>query len=621
MLEIRPRPTLVFATVVCFALLSLLGGSILLRAQTPPKKPEPQQGMGGVSTGTPLTYTFRRTVGITDPKAPVVFEDVTEKTAMANFKHRSGGPQKDYIFETPAGGVAIFDYDADGRPDVYLLNGSTMAAMQGKERPPRSALYRNLGNWKFEDVSSKAGVANERWGFGVAVGDYDNDGRPDMYVANWGSSRLYHNNGDGTFTDVADKLGVARKGWSTGPSWGDFDADGRLDLFVPGYLEIDLKNLPKSPADANKPGEAGQNFCQFRGVPVMCGPRSLPGEGDTLYRQRPDGTFEDVSVKAGVNDPQKYYGFTSAFVHANEDNLLDLIVVNDSTPKQLYINKGDGTFEEVGYPSGVALNENGREQAGMGLAVGDYDNDGRVDFHITNFSDDSNVLYHNDGDGNFTDVTFMAGLGEVTIPFLGWGTSFLDFDNDGWLDLFVANGHVYPVVDAHQWGTSFAQQPLLFRNLKNGKFERVGAAPSSGLAYAWTARGLAVGDLDGDGRQDAVLNNIDSKPAILRNVTMPAGHWIAIRLVGDISKKGPRDAIGSIAFVTTGKVRQRREVVSGAVYCSQNDLTLHFGLGTATKVDKLEIQWANGPMEGVEVPAIDKTITIIQGIQRKAAGK
>jgi hypothetical protein len=568
--------------------------------------------MGGVSTGTPLTYTSRKTTGITDPKAPIVFEDVTEKTAMSNFKHHSGGPQKDYIFETPASGVAIFDYDGDGRPDVYFLNGSTMAANQGKEKPPRAALYRNLGNWKFEDVTSKAGVANERWGFGVAVGDYDNDGRADIYVANWGTSRLYHNNGDGTFTDVADKLGVARKGWSTGPSWGDFDADGRLDLFVPGYLDIDLNNLPKSPADANKPGEAGQNFCQFRGVPVMCGPRSLPGEGDTLYRQKPDGTFEDVSVKTGVNDPQKYYGFSSAFVHVNEDNLLDLIVVNDSTPKQLYLNKGDGTFEEVGYPSGIALNENGREQAGMGLAVGDYDNDGRVDFHITNFSDDSNVLYHNDGDGNFTDVTFVSGLGEVTIPFLGWGTSFLDFDNDGWLDIFVANGHVYPAVDAHQWGTSFAQQPLLFRNLKNGKFERVGAAPSSGLASAWTARGLAIGDLDADGRPDVVLNNIDSKPAILRNVTMPARHWLDLKLVGDINRKGPRDAIGSIAYVTTGKIRQRREVVSGAVYCSQNDFDLHFGLGTATKIDKLEIQWANGPMEVIEVSGIDKTITIVQ---------
>jgi hypothetical protein len=490
--------------------------------------------------------------------------------------------------------------------------------MEGKERAPRAALYRNLGNWKFEDVTDKAGVANERWGCGVAVGDYDNDGHHDLYVTNFGVSRLYHNNGNGTFSDVAEKLGVARKGWSTGASFGDYDGDGRLDLFVPGYLDIDLDNLPQSPAEAGKPGGAGQNFCQFRGVPVMCGPRSLPGEGDTLYHQKPDGTFEDVSVKAGVNDPQKYYGFSSAFVHVNEDNLLDLIVVNDSTPKQLYINKGDGAFEELGYPSGVALNENGREQAGMGLAVGDYDNDGRVDFHITNFSDDSNVLYHNDGDGNFTDVTFLAGLGEVTIPFLGWGTSFLDFDNDGWLDIFVANGHVYPAVDSNQWGTSFAQQPLLFRNLKNGKFERVGAAPGSGLAFAWPARGLAIGDLDGDGRPDLVLNNIDSKPAILRNVATTEGHWLDLRLVGDVSKKSTRDAIGSIAYLTTGKIRQRREVVSGAVYCSQNDMTLHFGLGAATKVDRLEIQWANGAVEAFDVPAIDKAMTIVQG---KGSGK
>ncbi|HET6892201.1 MAG TPA: VCBS repeat-containing protein, partial [Pyrinomonadaceae bacterium] len=417
-----------------------------------------QQQGGGVSTGTPLTYSSRRTVGVTDPKAPIVFEDFTAKTALAGFIHRSGGPQKDYIFETPSGGVAILDYDGDGLPDVYLVNGSTLAAVEGREKPPRAALYRNLGNWKFEDVTSKAGVANERWGSGAAVGDYDNDARPDIYVTNFGVSRLYRNNGNGTFTDVAEKLAVARKGWSTGASWGDYDGDGRLDLFVPGYVEIDLKNLPPSPSEAGKPGGIGQNFCQFRGVPVMCGPRGLQGEGDTLYRQKPDGTFEDVSVKAGVNDPEKYYGFASAFVHVNEDKLLDLIVVNDSTPNQLYINKGDGSFEEVGYPSGVALNENGREQAGMGLAVGDYDNDGRVDFHITNFSDDSNVLYHNDGESNFTDVTFQAGLGEPSIPFLGWGTSFIDYDNDGWLDLFVVNGHVYPAVDAHQWGTSYAQQ-------------------------------------------------------------------------------------------------------------------------------------------------------------------
>src|SRR5437764_2545136 len=384
--------------------------SIALFGQTPPKKPEPQQPMGGVSTGAALNYSSRRTAGIVDPKAPMVFEDATDKTAMANFKHHGGSPSKDYIFEVPSGGVAIFDYDGDGLPDIYLLNGSTVPALQGKEKAPRAALYHNLGNWKFEDVTDKAGVANERWGMGAAVGDYDNDGRPDLYVTNFGVSRLYHNNGDGTFTDVAEKLRVARKGWSTGATWGDYDGDGRLDLFVPGYVEIDFDNLPRSPAEASKPAGVGQNFCQFRGAPVMCGPRGLTGESDTLYHQKPDGTFEDVSVKAGVNDPQKYYGFSSAFVQANEDNKLDLIVVNDSTPKQLYINKGDGTFEEVGYPSGVALNENGREQAGMGIAIGDYDNSGRISFQVTNLSDDSNVLYHHDGYSNFIYGSYRGGF-------------------------------------------------------------------------------------------------------------------------------------------------------------------------------------------------------------------
>ena len=593
-------------------LLLLLPGAFV--AQTP--APRQQESAGGVSTGAARVYTSRRTAGITDPKAPVVFEDITARTAMSNFKHRSGGPNKDYILEVPGSGVAIFDYDNDGRPDVYLLNGSTFAAFQGKEKAPKAALYRNLGNWQFEEVTEKAGVSNDRWGMGVAVGDYNNDGHPDLYIGNYGVSRLYRNNGDGTFTDVAEKMGVARKGWSTGASFGDYDEDGRLDLFVPGYLDFDLNNLPPNPSEAksaNKSVSIGLNFCTFRGIAVLCGPRGLKGEGDTLYRQKPDGTFEDVSVKAGVTDPNKYYGFSSAFVHADDDDLLDIIVVNDSTPKQLYINKGDGTFEELGYPSGVALNENGREQAGMGLGVGDYDNDGRVDFYVTNFSDDSNTLYHNAGDGNFVDVTFPSGHGEPTMPFLGWGTGFIDYDNDGWKDIFVANGHVYPGVDTQQWGTSYFQQAVLFRNLATGKFERVAAAPGSGLALAVPARGLAIGDLDGDGRLDAVLNNMDIAPTILRNVTKSPGHWLSLKLVGDVGKKSPRDASGAIAYVTTGKVRQRLDVISGASFSSNNDPRLHFGLGSFTKVDKLEIKWPGGALETVPIPGIDRALTVVEG--------
>jgi enediyne biosynthesis protein E4 len=581
--------------------------------QTPQTPNKPQGGMGGVTTGEARTYTSRRTVGITDDKAPVVFEDVTAKTALAHFKHRSGSPDKNYIVEATSGGMALLDYDNDGLPDIYLLNGSTFDAMRGKAPAPRAALYHNLGNWKFEDVTDKAGVANERWGMGVAVGDYDNDGWPDIYVGNFGVSRLYHNNGNGTFTDVAEKLGVARKGWSTGASFGDYDGDGRLDLFVPGYLEFDIDNPPPSPADVGKPGSVSTSFCQFRGVPVMCGPRGLKGESDTLYHQKADGTFEDVSEAAGVNDPERFYGFSSAFVHVNEDARLDLIVVNDSTPKLLYINKGNGKFEETGYPSGAALSENGREQAGMGLGIGDYDNDGLIDFYITNFSDDYNTVLHNDGEGYFSDVSFQAGQGDLTLPFLGWGATFVDYDNDGWQDVLVANGHVYPGVDKYPWGTSYAEQPLLFRNLKSGKFERVAAAPSSGLALAMPARGLAVGDLDGDGLVDAVFNNMDSMPTVLRNVTKPAGHWVTLKLIGDPAKKSPKDAIGAIAYVTTGKLRQRQDVISGAGYASQNDQRLHFGLGAATKIDKVEIKWPGGATETVTLAGCDRVFTIAEG--------
>ena len=396
-----------------------------------------------------------------------------------------------------------------------------MKAMRGEEKAPRAALYHNLGNFKFEDVTEKSGVANERWGMGVAVGDYDNDGHADIFVSNYGISRLYHNNGNGTFTDVAEKLGVARKGWSTGATWGDYDNDGRLDLFVPAYVEFDLEKLPPNPAEVIKSGGVGQNFCNFRGVTVMCGPRGLKGEKDTLYHQKADGTFEDVCQKTGVTDPGNYYGFSSAFVRMRDTNLLDLLVVNDSTAKQFYVNQGNGTFKELGLESGIALNENGKEQAGMGLGLGDYDNDGKLDVYITNFSDDTNTLYHNDGGGIFTDVTFQSGHGEPTIPFLGWGTNFIDFDNNGWQDVFIANGHVYPTVDKYQWGTSFAQQPLLFRNLMNGKFERVGAAPKSGLAGAGQVAGWrkAIWTATEKWMSSSIISIVT--PTVLRNVTTP----------------------------------------------------------------------------------------------------
>jgi enediyne biosynthesis protein E4 len=599
--------------------LRLLGIGVALVACAPfgvAQDPHQDQGSRdasqmGVSTG--VAHAPRKdaqsraiTAGGFVDGAPVVFADITKAAGLDKFHHRSGTAEKKSIIETPGSGVALLDYDNDGWLDIYLLNGSTIPALKGKEPAPQAMLLHNNHDGTFTDVTAKAGVANERWGFGVAVGDYDNDGWPDLYVANYGKNRLYHNNHDGTFTDVAEKAGVGLGGWSAGPTWGDYDRDGLLDLFVPGYVKYDVDHPPIAGQGNIPPG-----YCKFRGVDVMCGPRGLPGESDHLFHNNGDGTFSDVSLKAGVSDPKGSYGFASIFVDVDDDGWLDLVVANDSVPNYLYHNRHDGTFEDVSYLSGFALTEDGRAQASMGIAVGDYNRDGKVDFYVSAFSDDYNALYRNDGDGNFSDVTYRAGLADPTIPFLAWGTGFLDFDNDGLLDIFVANGHVYPGVDRQDWGTSWAQRPQLFRNLDGAKFAEAPPSTGSGLADVITARGAAFGDLFNDGHIDVVTNNIDSTPTLLRNVVKNDNHWITMKLVG--GAKSPRDAIGAKVFLTSGGARQRADVFSGGSFGSSSDQRIHFGLGPSTIVDKVEIFWPDGAKQEVSVPRVDRMISVEEG--------
>jgi enediyne biosynthesis protein E4 len=592
------------------ALLAASSFTVLSIAQTP-QAPDQQQPMGGSSTaGTHAAVHDEQNRPITAggfvKTGPVIFKDVSQQAGLTTWTHTMGTPEKQFIIEANGSGVGLLDYDNDGWLDIYVVNGSTYDAMTGKTTPPHAALFHNNHDGTFTDVAEKAGVTNDRWGFGVAIGDYDNDGWPDIYVTNFGKNRLYHNNHDGTFTDVAEKAGVTLGNWSTGATFGDYDGDGRLDLFVPGYIHYDMSNPPV-------PGTKAVAFagCQFRGVPTMCGPRGLQGEHDHLFHNNGDGTFTDVSVKAGVSDPNAYYGFTAVFADLNNDGKVDLAVADDSTPNYLYINKGNGTFEDDSYASGFALNQDGREIAAMGLGVGDYQNNGLLDLVATDFSDDYKVLYHNDGDANFTDVSYHAGIAQVGIPFLGWGVGFIDYDNDGWKDLMMINGHVYPQVDKYDWGTSFAQRPLLFHNIGGQKFEYVPAVEGTGLAEVFPGRGAAFGDLFNDGKIDVVINVLDHHPVLLRNVSNDHHHWVELKLVG--GPKSPRDAVGAAVYLTANGMRQRADVLSGGSYISSNDQRVHFGLGDATTVDGVEIHWPNGPVEKLKLPAVDRIFTIEQG--------
>ncbi len=542
---------------------------------------------------------------------PVVFIDDTEKAGLSKWRNVSGGPQKRVIIEAKGSGVCLLDYDNDGWLDIYLVNGSTLDALAGKAPSPHAALFHNNHDGTFTDVTARAGVANDRWGTGCVVGDYDNDGWPDLYVTNVGANRLYHNNRDGTFTDVAVQAGVDLDDGSpdmmvdhTGATFGDYDGDGNLDLFVAGYLDLDLKNAPL-------PGSktAGYDYCQYRGVQVMCGPRGLEGAHDHLFHNNGNGTFADVSKKLGVDDPSGFYGLDALFADVNNDGKPDLLVADDSTPNYLYMNRGNGTFKDDSYESGFALNGDGREAANMGLAVGDYENNGHLSVVSTTFSDDYPILFRNDGSGAFTDVSYQAGIARPSFPFVKFGDGFLDYDNDGWKDLFMVNGHVYPQVDQHpEWGQSYAQRPLLFRNLGNGKFELVPAVEGTGLAVVTVGRGAAFGDLFNDGKIDVVINSMDGPPVLLRNVNPDHHHWVEIKLIG--GRKSPRDAVGATVYLTANGMRQRGDVLSGGSYLSSNDMRVHFGLGDSQKIDGVEIHWPSGNVEKLSLPFVDRIYTV-----------
>jgi hypothetical protein len=510
----------------------------------------------------------------------LLFRDITQDAGIT-FRHHAA-PEKKFIVESMSGGVAIFDFDHDGLPDLYFVDSLTVDTATDPNAA-RSALYRNLGHGRFEDVTDKAGVGHPGWGMGVCVADVDGDGWQDLYVTAIGRNRLYHNNHDGTFIDIAERSGVAAGGWSAGCGFADYDRDGHLDLFVSRYVKIDLANLPRFGKDKT---------CEYRGVQVQCGPRGLPGESDLLFHNDGHGHFTEVSAQAGVSDPKGYFGLGIAWVDVNDDGWPDLYVANDSTPSFLYLNQRNGTFKDVSFPMGVAVSEDGAEQGGMGVAIGDYDNSGRFSIFKTNFSEEYNSLYHNDGD-HFTDVSFRSKTAPSSLPYVGWGTAFVDYDNDGRLDLMVVNGHVYPQLDTVHMGASagYRQRKLLYHNRGDGTFDDVSTRFGPVLTEARVSRGLAAGDLDNDGRIDIVINDLDGAPQILHNEIAEAGHWLIVKLRG---RGENTDAIGAVLTVHAGALTATRLVQSGTSYLSQDDMRQHVGLGSATEIDSLDVRWPDG---------------------------
>jgi enediyne biosynthesis protein E4 len=528
------------------------------------------------------------------------FEDIADKAGLTMQNVFGGVDSKKYIIETTGTGVAIFDYDNDGWPDILVVNGTKLEGFPAG-KAPTNHLYRNNHDGTFTDVTAKAGLTANGWGQGVCVGDYDNDGWEDLYITYYGKNRLYHNE-HGVFREVAEQAGVAGSGkaWGTGCAFVDYDRDGLVDLMVANYVDFDLSTAPK-------PGE--RPSCIWKGVPVMCGPRGLPGAKNTLYHNLGGGKFEDVTAKAHIDQASGHYAFSVSTFDYDDDGWPDIYIACDSTPSILYHNNRDGTFTDVAVVAGAAFNEDGREQAGMGSTIADFNGDGTLDIFRTNFSDDTSTLYRNNGNGTFDDVTFAAGLGLHT-QYLGWGTMFFDFDNDGWPDLLLVNGHVYPEVDKQHLGSNYEEPRILYHNNGNGTFSDISSDAGRGITTPTSARGLAVGDLWNDGRLSAVISNMNAHPMLLVNQVKNGNHWIAFHAIGTRSN---RDGIGARITLMAGGRARVDEVRSGSSYSSSSDMRVHFGLGQTNKIDYVQVRWPSGLVERFENLPVDSMHDLKEG--------
>ena len=541
---------------------------------------------------------------------PAWFVDVAQQAGLTVKNVNGGAETKRYILEATGSGVAIIDYDRDGWPDIFLVNGQALQPMDGAGKDstaaPTSHLLHNNRDGTFTDVTASAGLTSVGWGQGACVGDYDNDGYDDIFVTGYGHNRLFHNEGNGHFKQVAEEAGVAGSGkeWGTGCAFVDYDRDGKLDIAVANYVHFDLAKTPKPGAEAG---------CIWKGVAVMCGPRGLPYAPNTLFHNLGNGRFEDVSKASGFEKTAGHYCFSVTMIDYDEDGWPDIYMACDSTPSILYHNNRDGTFTDRAPEMGVAYNEDGREQAGMGATAGDYDGDGHLDLFKTNFSDDTSTLYHANGDGSFSDVTSTAGLA-TNSDALGWGTMFADVDNDGWPDLLVVNGHVYPEVDEARLGTAFKEPRFLYYNLGNGKFRDVSKSSGPGLTEPMSGRGLAIADLWNDGRLEAVVNNLSDRPMLLVNEAKNANHWLGLQLVGTRSNRSAIGAHVTLHGTMAGKERVWvDEVRSGSSYNSSSDLRVHFGLGADPKLASLTVRWPNGEVEQFDPPQVDRIVKLTEG--------